>query len=121
GEAPPAWVENHPAGEGGKGVGCRGQPAEQNAMLVGWLPAAGSGRRRAVRDGDEAELVGDAINFEVGLGVSGHFCPPSLIRGMQPPVDEVVEHIRSGRNYGPSRILKLLSSISLRSQIMLWV
>ena len=112
---------SHLAGEGGKGVGTPGQPAEQSECWWVWLPAAGSGRRRAVRDGDEAELVGGVmINDGADCGVAGHCCPPFVVCGTQPLATKL-EHIGSGRNYGPSLILNLLSSISLRSQIMLWV
>ena len=95
-------------------------------MLVGWLPAAGSGRRRrGPGRGRGAAGVGDRgghLEIKDGdvRGVAGHYCPPFVVCGTQPLATKL-EHIGSGRNYGPSRILKLLSSISLRSQIMLWV
>ena len=74
---------SHLAGEGGKGVGTPGQPAEQSECWWVWLPAAGSGRRRADRGRGEAEFVGGAHHIKDGdvRGVAGHLCPPSLSRG----------------------------------------
>ena len=95
-------------------------------MLVGWLPAAGSGRRRrGPGRGRGAAGVGDRgghLEIKDGdvRGVAGHYCPPFVVCGTQPLATKL-EHIGSGRNYGPSLILNLLSSISLRSQINAWV